>query len=149
VEDNEWLSESESENKEVDAESPFTAHLKYLLTFIVIWQFAYTVSNAAITNLLRFLRYFLFFIGRTSQSEPISNIGSEMPLTLKSVRQILSLQEQDYTNYVVCPSCNLIYEYEDCVTVKATGEKISELCRHVQFPKHPQRFVELHVRLFC
>lgn len=135
IEDNGWLDESEEE--EDNSHPVVSAPLKYLLSFIVIWQFAYTISNAALSNLLRFLKFFVVYIGRVFQCKPILDIGGGIPLTLKSVHKLVSLEVGDITNYVVCPSCDSIYEYNDCFTVKANGEKVSEHCKHVHYPDHP------------
>jgi len=138
IEDNDWLSESDDDqDMNHSAFTTTSTQLRYLLSFIVIWQFAYTISNAAVTNLLRFLKFFLLFIGHLFQCKQISEMGSEIPLTLKFLGRLLNLQEDDLTNYVVCPSCDSVYEYNDCFERKANGDLESKCCRHVQFPNHP------------
>ena len=44
----------------------------------------------------------------------------------------------NFIEYVVCPRCNSVYEYEDCVQVR-NGVKKGKLCSHVTFPSHPQQ----------
>lgn len=65
---------------------------KYLLAFIVIWQFAFKVSNAAITNLLHFLRRFVAVVGQAFLCNPIQEMGNAIPVTLQSLHHLLSLQ---------------------------------------------------------
>ena len=66
------------------------------------------------------------------------NMGQSVPLTLATVHKLISLQQNDFINYVVCPSCDSIYEYQDCLQVGANGQQISKECSHVDFPNHPQ-----------
>lgn len=65
-------------------------------------------------------------------------MGQSVPLTLATVHKLISLQQNDFINYVVCPSCDSIYEYQDCLQVGANGQQISKECSHVDFPNHPQ-----------
>ena len=59
----EWSSESEDD---FSTKSPsFPSQLKILLVFMMVWQCSFKISNAAISCLLCFLRY---FIGKAFQS---------------------------------------------------------------------------------
>ena len=105
------------------------------ISIIVIWQFAFKVSNAAITTLLHFLRWFTIVIGQAFLCNPIQEMGNSIPMTLQS-----ALENNDFLKYVVhvCPSCDSIYEYNDCVEViRRNGQKESKRCQHVHFPNHP------------
>jgi len=95
------------------------------------------VSNAAITNLLHFLRRFVAVVGQAFLCNPIQEMGNAIPVTLQSLHHLLSLQNEDFVKYVVCPSCDSIYEFNDCVEVGRNGQKESKLCQHVRFPNHP------------
>ena len=97
----------------------------------------YTISNAAVVNLLRFLKFYVAYIGRVFQCQPIYDMGVELPLTLNSLHKLVSLEVDNFVNYVVCPYCHSIYEYKDCVIVKANGKNESLCCKHVPYPKHP------------
>ena len=70
VEDHELSSEEDS-NEESVPTTQFLGYLKYLLALIVIWQFAFKASNAAITNLLHFLRRFVAVVGQAFLCNPI------------------------------------------------------------------------------
>ena len=69
VEDHELS--SEDSNEESVPTTRFLGYLKYLLALIVIWQFAFKASNAAITNLLHFLRRFVAVVGQAFLCNPI------------------------------------------------------------------------------
>ena len=122
IEDHELSSEEDS-NEESVPTTRFLGYLKYLLAFIVIWQFAFKVSNAAITNLLHFLRRFVAVVGQAFLCNPIQEMGNAIQVTLQSLHHLLSLQNEDFVKYVVCPSCDSIYEFNDCVEVGRNGQK--------------------------
>ena len=112
-------------------------YLKYLLSFIVIWQFIFTISNAAITSLLCFLKWFTAIIGKAFNRSHIAEMGNSIPVTIKSVHHVIGLESDDFINYVVCPSCNSVYEYNDCIDVTRNGQKVSKRCKHIHYPNHP------------
>lgn len=94
------------------------------------------------------MKFFLLHIGQLFKCDPIYNMGNEIPLTLKTLNKLVTIKRDDFVNYVVCPSCHSIYEYEDCFIVKANGQKESKHCQHVQFPRHPIHHVDNHVGLY-
>lgn len=98
----------------------------------------FKISNATITSLLRFLRYFVVFAGRAFHCDTMQEMGQSVPLTLATVHRLISLPENDFINYVVCPSCDSIYEYKDCLQVGPNGQQESKECSHIDFPNHPQ-----------
>ena len=53
-------------------------YLKLLLMFLTMWQFAFKVSNSAITALLCFMRYFILLIGRAFSSDAINDIATDI-----------------------------------------------------------------------
>ena len=60
-----------------------------------------------------------------------------LPHTASSAHTYLwKTKDDDFIIYVVCPKCDSIYEYDDCV-VFSEGRKQSKLCRHIAYPNHP------------
>ena len=84
-------------------------YLKLLLMLLTMWQFAFKVSNSAITALLRFMRYFIQLIGRAFSSDAINDIGHSIPLTLSTLHKLISLEKDHFTNFVVCPKCDSVH----------------------------------------
>jgi hypothetical protein len=50
-----------------------------MLVFIVFWQFSFKISNAAITILLRFLKYFMVCVGKAFQTNSVQDMGHAIP----------------------------------------------------------------------
>jgi len=45
---------------------------------------------------------------------------------------------EEYTEYVVCPKCNSLYSYDDCLEVRANGQEwsIAKCCEFVESPNY-------------
>ena len=129
---------SDEENGIAATSTTFLGQLKLLLYFIVIWQFAFNISNAAITNLLHFMKHFISALGHAFRSDTMQDMGDALPVTLQSVHRLISLQDNDFIKYVVCPKCESIYDYKNCFVIARNGQKESKNCVHVSFPNHPQ-----------
>jgi uncharacterized C2H2 Zn-finger protein len=104
-----------------------------LFFFISFWQFAYNISNKAINALLRFLKFFFHCLGAAFNREDSSNF---IPVGIKTVHKILGVDGSLFIQYVVCPRCDSVYKYEDCVVTKANEQNESKRCRHIAYPNH-------------
>ena len=115
------------------------AHIKYILTILIIWQFAFNISTAAITAFLRLFKQLLLYFGQIFDHNQFKKFGNAVPLTIKSVHRMISLQTNCFESYVVCLTCDSIYNFEDCVKTSLAGHlRESKRCRHVHFPNHPR-----------
>ena len=127
-----WSSTDEDEKENADTETTFHP-LRYLFIFLVLWQSAFRISNAALSSLIRFLKYFLLILGRSFnlKENRIEQLADEVPLTLRSIHKSLGLDSRNWViEYVVCPKCHSIYEYQDCVST-ASGENELLSCVNV------------------
>lgn len=61
----------------------------------------------------------------------------EVPISASSAQRLLwNMKDDNFKTYVVCPKCDSVYEYEDCV-VRSGGERVSGKCTHIAYPNHP------------
>ena len=128
-----WSSSSNDEHEEATGEQvpPTSGPIWQLLYFLLIWQSVYRVSNEAMNALLKFISVFVRVMGRAFTT------GNIIPNTVSRARSYLqNTENDDFTQYVVCPKCDSIYEYNDCVVV-SQGRKQSKLCKHIAYPNHP------------
>ena len=110
----------------------------YILTIITIWLFAFNISTTAVIVFLKLCKQLLLYFGRTFDCHQLAKFGNAVPLTIKSVHRMISLKTNCFESYVVCPSCDSIYMFEDCVERTLMGHlNKSKKCRHVLFPNHP------------
>ena len=136
IEDQLEASSSEDNESDDSSSSEISVYFMSLLAILVLWQFSFKISNAALTALLKILKQFFLYIGHVFELKPIHRIGDCIPLTLSTVYRNLSLKKYDFNTFVVCPSCHSIYDYSKCFEVKF-GRKESKKCSHVFHPNHP------------
>lgn len=74
-------------------------------------------------------------MGNSYQLAQLTNISAAIPPSLNEVHKSLNVKD-NFICYVVCPSCNSLYKYDDCVTLYANGLKESKRCCHIEYPKH-------------
>ena len=65
-------------------------------------------------------------------------LSDDCPCSYKALLQHLDLEKKVYIEYVVCPKCNAMYDYHDCIQV-IDRKECSQVCRFIQFPNHPMR----------
>ena len=108
-----------------------------LIFFVLLWQSLYKVSKSAITVLFKFLRLFIGMLGKVYLSIPLQSFAGKIPTNTDAAHKYLwSGHEQTFVTYVVCPSCDEIYRYDQCVVSRGT-EKESSRCKNVHYPNHP------------
>ena len=83
-----------------------------MLTILTMWQFVFKVSNAAIAA---FLKISNLYFGQIFNCDQLKKVTDKFPVTIKSALQIVSLQNNDYENFVICSLCDSIYDFNDCV----------------------------------
>ena len=92
-----------------------------MLTILILWQFVFKVSNAAIVAFLKISKHILLYFGQIFHCDQLKKVGDKFPLTIKTAHQIISLQNNDFESFVVCSSCNSVYEFGDCIERSLTG----------------------------
>ena len=70
-------------------------------------------------------------------SSTIAKISELFPKSFHTMKDILKLNEDDFTRFVVCPKCHSIYRFEECFIDSAC--KIPRLCSTCEYPHHPHR----------
>ena len=114
----------------------------------MFWQSVFNISERALLYIIRFLKYFLFQLSINCKNEQIQKYSEEIPQTVLTILKLLGINDNEVTEYVVCPKCFSVYEYEDCIVAHINGTKHSKFCCYVKYPLHPQpsqrKLCELH-----
>ena len=84
------------------------------------------------------MKHFIKALGLAFHCNELAHIADLMPLSLQTVHNALGIAGDDFTVYVVCPSCQSVYHYEDCIIRRPYGQSESKHCCHVAYPNHPQ-----------
>ena len=77
-------------------------------------------------------------LGVAFQCELLLHAAEGIPMGINTVHKPLVTQGNDFLNYVICPKCNSVHSYEDCISRRRYGSSTSKLCQHVVYPNHPQ-----------
>ena len=110
-----------------------------LSAFLNFFQLAFRISERAMFILLKFLRHFVFYLSSIIPGNAIlEQLNAHFPRSVYSIRKVLKVGYNDFTEYVVCPQCFKIYDYDKCV-LKVGSQEQSLKCQYIQFPNHPQR----------
>lgn len=97
--------------------------VRWLLYFILIWQGVCHVSDNGLAWLLRFLLQFFKAINVHVAADILTELIAIFPTSLFMVRQLLDLDRDNFTKYVVCPKCTTCYDYNQCV-VNVNGRHV-------------------------
>ena len=121
------------------ARFPLLLNFYQFFGFLLLWQAAFNVSNAAISVFMKFFKYFILLLGRAFGCDSLSTTSDQLPITRETVALLLRSGERAFTEYVVCPKCDSLYEYGDCIHYKSNGIIESKTCCHVATPDHLHR----------
>ena len=86
--------------------------------------------------MIRCIKYFVGILGKAFDCEGIIAVSNKIPCSIESMA---GLDKQSFAEYVVCPRCNAIYEFKNCVKNLPSGKTETMTCRHVAYPNHPHR----------
>lgn len=104
--------------------------------FLCLWQSVYTISDAAMVVLLKFV-VALFKALADSTSAIISRFASTIPSSVYMLRKCIQGDDNEhFLEFVVCPTCFSLYKIEDCIETQQDGEKSPKVCPYIKFPNH-------------
>ena len=96
--------------------------------YLMKWQYRYKISDAAITELFKFIEAFLWMctmFGVFTVKNKAVGFLSWIPNSLYKARKLLKLNRDDFDKYVPCPKCDTIYQYDRFYTTNSLGRKKS------------------------
>ena len=101
-----------------------------------MWQYIFHVSDAGISILIVFLHHFLSLLSSLVQCEFLNHISAACPTSLYNTRKIFNLHVDQFQQFVVCPKCNSVYTFDQCIEQSASGQKHCKKCWYISFPNH-------------
>ena len=107
--------------------------LKATIVFLLLWQFTFWVPVTGMCVLLLFIHHFLQKIPMSL--EAFRNFPKSLP---DARRVIIGGSAVHFLEYVVCPKCNALYDFGDCVQPLLNTLFESKSCQHVMYPGHSQ-----------
>ena len=104
------------------------------LGFVLLWQAAFNISNAAITVFLKAFRHLILVLGKAFGC---GDAASNIPICHGTLYQRLNIDKNTHIDYIVCPKCSSIYEQSDFSIIQASDSVESKTCCHIATPDHP------------
>lgn len=105
----------------------------------------FNITDAALEFLVKFIALFIKLFSEQNWDLTERNlVRNKFPLTLYSLRKILTLNQECFKKYVVCLKCNTLYDHNDCIITFA-GQSSTRKCNFVNFPNHKLK----HLRKEC
>ena len=136
-----WPSSSDSDDA-TELTAPIRSippPIQRLFLFTLLWQFAFNVSNKAISVFFRFLKVFIQALGVAFRCDELTHAAETIPVGTGTVQKLLGVaQMNNFIQYVVCPKCHSVYSFDDCVIRSRNGSLASKYCQHIPYPNHPQ-----------
>ena len=96
--------------------------------FLILWQAAFNISNAAISAFMKLFKYFILLLGRAFNCNSLSTSANHLPINRELIVQLFNSCEKVYTEYVVCPKCDSLYKLKDCIKYDSSGTAESKTC---------------------
>jgi len=99
----------------------------------MIWQFKFTIPDVAVLVILLFIFKIMDLLS-VRLGDGFS--ARELPKTLQAVYKLVGIDNDGFTQYIVCPKCNAVVEYDDGYKIEG-GKKIPSRCPKIHYPDHP------------
>ena len=103
-----WLADEDEEDIESTCQATeLHPVIRLCMIFLLLWQCMFHVSDAGIAVLVLFMHHLFRLLSSLTSSQYLSSLSKACPITLYSVRKLLGLLDDQFTEYVVCPTCHL------------------------------------------
>ena len=112
------------------------AFVRWLVVLLLAFQAAYAIPYTATHWLFTFLHATFTVLYAVCPTPFIYAVVSLLPCSLYLAWKLLHLHDDDFIRYVVCPKCDSLYEYHECI-VGVRSELQSKCCTYVAFKNHP------------
>ena len=108
----------------------------WIVRLLLAFQAVYKVPYQATQWLFMFLHMVLKTRLSIAPTPFLEYLVTVIPTSLYTAWKSVKLEKDEFIRYVVCPKCNSIYAYEDCI-VKCGLQLKSKACSFVVFKDHP------------
>ena len=110
--------------------------LRAILIFLLVWQFNFGISDAAVVAIVCFLYKVFTFMHVKFDEQTKQPADEQFPRTLKKASQLVGINMNCFIEYIVCPKCNAVYDHEFGYTMQ-DNQKVPVECPNIEYPHHP------------
>ena len=87
--------------------------LQVILVFILMWQSSFGTSSAGIIALFVFMRkLFQLLASNCKDNGLITEFSNLLPKTRDAALKLIGINTNNFTQYVICPSCDAAFDYD-------------------------------------
>jgi len=133
-----WTSATSQAPPAAANQEPTPKVIVIFMIFLASWQFVFNISNKALNLLIKFLKKFMSLLAIFTANDRLHQLQNQFPSSHGQMYKMLGLSDDEFTEYVICPKCYLLYNEKDCVET-FLGHERSKKCLFVNFPNHPHR----------
>ena len=124
--------EPENYDMEMDVPEHYNRVIRAFLLFLFFWQSLFRISDSAIGLMLSFLLKFFSLAGVWLNVDVLSDLAQKFPGTIFGAKKFLGRLKDQFVRYVVCPSCNKLYLFQESWKFDAgSNKKISHTCSYM------------------
>ena len=111
----------------------------WIVVFVGVFQALHSITDRAAMWLIHFLSALLMFLATLSKCDQIQRIYRLFPNSLYRFKQYIKncCGPSEITKYVVCPKCETLYSFDNCIEKRREGIYISKMCSHCEFGRTP------------
>ena len=130
------VEEVDNNTSEIDPQAK--SFVRWIAALILGFQAAYVLPYNATQWLFTFLHVLFTTLRIVCPTPFILAVCTLLPGSLYLAWRLLKVDEDEFIRYVVCPKCDSIYRFEECIVTSGT-QLLSKRCSYVAFKNHPQR----------
>ena len=81
-------------------------------------------------------KLFQTLASNVKENNLLTELCNLLPKTRDAALKLIGITANNFTQYIVCPSCDAVFDYDFCYS-KVGNDEISKKCPHNEFPNHP------------
>ena len=130
-------SDEDYEEGQHDSDNPQAkSFVRWLVALLLAFQAAYAIPYTATHWLFTFLHTAFTVLYSVCPTPFLYAVISLLPCSLYLAWKLLHLHDDNFIRYVVCPKCESLYEYHECIC-RVGNELESKRCTYIAFKNHP------------
>lgn len=102
--------------------------------FLVMWQFKFGISEAAVVAIILFLYTLFNLLGKKIQNREMNQAACTV-----WVSKLIGFNKLPIRKYIACSKCHSLYEYNWCIGKRDNDQLYSKACEFVRYPNHPHQ----------
>ena len=122
--------EFDTQEKDQEGSSQETKVMKVYVSFLLMFQTIFRLSDHGMDILFAFFRPFFSLLGNLLHCQVLQHLASKLPKNIRYARLICS-GLHTFKQYYCCFKCHSIYPKEECIITNTNGDQSSISCSFI------------------